>query len=89
MHSLESGKMDARESASMHPLWSEYVPLLAIGISVLNTWGRYFFPEKPAMDGEMIDLTADERPFYMNPYSGEMSLEFPKAERKCRGGILA
>jgi DNA repair protein RAD5 len=41
------------------------------------------------MDGELIDLTADEKPFYMNPYSGEMSLVFPKAERKCRGGILA
>ncbi|KAG5341638.1 hypothetical protein C0989_008396 [Termitomyces sp. Mn162] len=72
MHSLESGKIDARESSSMHPLWS-----------------RYVFPEKPAIDGNVIDLTADEKPFYMNPYSGEMSLEFPKSERKFRGGILA
>lgn len=72
MHSLESGKMDARESTSMHPLWSQY-----------------FFPQKLDIDGELIDLTTDEKPFYMNPYSGEMSLDFPKAERKCRGGILA
>ncbi|KAG6868573.1 hypothetical protein C0993_001020, partial [Termitomyces sp. T159_Od127] len=72
MHSLESGKMDARESSSMHPLWS-----------------RYVFPEKPTMDGDVIDLTADEKPFYMNPYSGEMSLEFPKSEKTFRGGILA
>ncbi|RDB29142.1 DNA repair protein RAD5 [Hypsizygus marmoreus] len=72
MHSLESGKMDAREATSMHPLWSQY-----------------FFPEKPVMDGNAIDLTADDKPFYMNPYSGEMSLDFPKAERKCKGGILA
>ena len=51
---------------------------------------RYVFPEEPVlMDGEPIDLTADEKPFYLNPYSGEMSLNFPKAERKCRGGILA
>ncbi|KAG6830349.1 hypothetical protein H0H92_001142 [Tricholoma furcatifolium] len=72
MHSLESGTMDARESSSMHPLWSQYI-----------------FPEKPVMDGGVIDLTADDKPFYMNPYSGEMSLEFPKSERKFRGGILA
>jgi DNA repair protein RAD5 len=37
----------------------------------------------------MIDLTADEHPFYFNPYSGELSLKFPKAERNCKGGILA
>lgn len=48
---------------------------------------RYTFPSE-AVDG-IVDLTADERPFYFNPYSGELSLEFPKAERKCKGGILA
>ncbi|TFK41996.1 DNA repair protein RAD5 [Crucibulum laeve] len=72
MHSLETGKMDARESSSMHPLWSQYV-----------------FPVEPVHNNGCIDLTAEENPFYFNPYSGEMSLEFPKAERKCRGGILA
>lgn len=41
------------------------------------------------LDGQMIDLTADDHPFYFNPYSGELSLKFPKAERSCRGGILA
>lgn len=41
------------------------------------------------MDGDVIDLTADEKPFYMNPYSGEMSLEFPRSEKTFRGGILA
>src|SRR5882762_10390389 len=30
-----------------------------------------------------------ERSFYFNPYSGELSLEFPKTERNCKGGILA
>ncbi|KAJ7110331.1 DNA repair protein RAD5 [Mycena crocata] len=70
MHSLELGKMDAREASSMHPLWSQYA-----------------FP--PPRDGGVIDLTADETPFYFNPYSGELSLEFPRAERKGRGGILA
>ncbi|KAJ7044998.1 DNA repair protein RAD5 [Mycena alexandri] len=70
MHSLELGKMDAREAASMHPLWSRYA---------------FSHPN----NGGVIDLTADEIPFYFNPYSGELSLDFPKAERTGRGGILA
>ncbi|KAJ7070484.1 DNA repair protein RAD5 [Mycena amicta] len=70
LSSIELGKMDAREAASMHPLWSQYL-----------------FP-LPPNDG-VIDLTADQIPFYFNPYSGELSLDFPKAERQGRGGILA
>ncbi|KAI0360987.1 hypothetical protein OH77DRAFT_1492142 [Trametes cingulata] len=50
-------------------------------------WKEYTFPFDP--NNDTIDLTADEQPFYFNEYSGELSLEFPKAERKCRGGILA
>ncbi|KAI0068064.1 hypothetical protein BV25DRAFT_1793364 [Artomyces pyxidatus] len=50
-------------------------------------WSEYRFPSEP-VEG-IIDLTDDERPFYFNPYSGELSLDFPKTERKCRGGILA
>ena len=48
---------------------------------------RYVFPCEP-VEG-IIDLTSEDRAFYFNPYSGELSLTFPKAERKCRGGILA
>ncbi|TFK56768.1 hypothetical protein OE88DRAFT_1650222, partial [Heliocybe sulcata] len=51
-------------------------------------WNEYAFPDEPN-DSGIIDLTADEQPFYFNPYSGELSLQFPTAERKCRGGILA
>ena len=36
-----------------------------------------------------IDLTEDDKSFYLNPYSGELSLRFPKITRVCRGGILA
>ena len=39
--------------------------------------------------GNTIDLTADDKLFYFNSCSGELSLDFPKAERNCRGGILA
>ncbi|TFK70420.1 hypothetical protein BDN72DRAFT_838861 [Pluteus cervinus] len=52
-------------------------------------WSQYAFPEKPDFTAEFIDLTEDEKFFYFNPYSGELSLKFPKAERNCRGGILA
>lgn len=55
--------------------------------NMTNKTYRYCFPPEPT-DGVM-DLTADDRPFYLNSYSGEMSLDFPKAERKCKGGILA
>ena len=48
---------------------------------------RFIFPYSPSED--IIDLTMNERSFYFNPYSGELSLEFPKAEIKCPGGILA
>ncbi|KAI0029488.1 SNF2 family N-terminal domain-containing protein [Vararia minispora EC-137] len=70
MHSLETGRMSAREATSMHPLWNQYQ-----------------FPNE-SVEG-IIDLTVEPRPFYFNPYSGELSLQFPRAERKCRGGILA
>ncbi|KAH7915692.1 SNF2 family N-terminal domain-containing protein, partial [Hygrophoropsis aurantiaca] len=50
-------------------------------------WSEYVFPCEPR-DG-IIDLTDEEKSFYFNPYSGELSLEFPKAERKFKGGILA
>ncbi|KIO28801.1 hypothetical protein M407DRAFT_229387 [Tulasnella calospora MUT 4182] len=50
-------------------------------------WEEYIFPPE-ASDG-VIDLCEDDVPFYFNPYSGELSLEFPRAERNCRGGILA
>ncbi|KZT30927.1 hypothetical protein NEOLEDRAFT_1153350 [Neolentinus lepideus HHB14362 ss-1] len=44
-------------------------------------WNEYAFPDEPTQGG-IIDLTADEKPFYFNPYSGELSLQFPTAERK-------
>ncbi|KAI1793150.1 SNF2 family N-terminal domain-containing protein [Ganoderma leucocontextum] len=50
-------------------------------------WKEYVFPLDP--NDEIMDLTADEQSFYFNEYSGELSLEFPKAERKSKSGILA
>ncbi|KAJ1301712.1 hypothetical protein OPQ81_008946 [Rhizoctonia solani] len=70
MYNLERGEISARESASLHPLWEEYV-----------------FPFEE--DDGIIDLCVDERSFYFNPYSGELSLNFVKTENHKKGGILA
>ncbi|OBZ81326.1 DNA repair protein RAD5, partial [Choanephora cucurbitarum] len=43
-------------------------------------WEEYSFP------GEFCD---EHRFFYLNPYSGDLSLEFPEANKQERGGILA
>ncbi|KAF9931703.1 DNA helicase rad5 [Mortierella antarctica] len=48
-------------------------------------WEAYEFQKE---DGR--ELRSDEpNRYYLNPYSSEMSLEFPTSEQLCRGGILA
>ncbi|CAO3682707.1 unnamed protein product [Rhizopus microsporus] len=42
-------------------------------------WEEYSFP----------DTTSEHQFFYFNPYTGELSLEFPEANTQERGGILA
>ncbi|PVG03217.1 hypothetical protein CPB86DRAFT_723782 [Serendipita vermifera] len=51
-------------------------------------WQEFVFPFEPTEDG-VIDLCADEHFFYFNPYSGELSLDFPRSTAECKGGILA
>ena len=42
-------------------------------------WEEYVFPS----------TDSEHKFFYFNPYSGELSLEFPEANSQERGGILA
>ncbi|KAI5811065.1 SNF2 family N-terminal domain-containing protein [Peziza echinospora] len=51
-------------------------------------WEEFLFPTK---DENGIDLepTEGQDKFYVNPYSGDLSLTFPRQEQNCRGGILA
>lgn len=84
---MENGDRDAREATAIHPLWQEYGDHLPAVSLVITPAHRFVFPSEPSAD--IIDLTTNERSFYFNPYSGELSLEFPKAEVKCPGGILA
>lgn len=51
-------------------------------------WEEYLWPGKDA-DEKDLPHVASQEAFYVNPYSGELSLDFPVQEQTCRGGILA
>ncbi|KAL2129190.1 hypothetical protein VTI74DRAFT_8091 [Chaetomium olivicolor] len=51
-------------------------------------WEEYTWPVKDHDDKELPEV-AGQPNFYVNPYSGELSLEFPRQEQHCLGGILA
>ncbi|KXX82653.1 DNA repair protein rad5 [Madurella mycetomatis] len=51
-------------------------------------WEEYAWPTKDHDDKQLPEI-ADQPTFYVNPYSGELSLEFPRQEQHCLGGILA
>ncbi|OJD28314.1 hypothetical protein ACJ73_00286 [Blastomyces percursus] len=51
-------------------------------------WEEYFWPIKD-MDDQPLPRVHNRDKFYVNPYSGELSLEFPVQEQNCLGGILA
>ncbi|KPI38979.1 DNA repair protein rad5 [Cyphellophora attinorum] len=51
-------------------------------------WEEYTWPVKDADDAP-VPLVEEQDKFYVNLYSGEISLEFPVQEQNCLGGILA
>jgi len=51
-------------------------------------WEEYTWPIKDADDQKLPEVV-DQNNFYVNPYSGELSLDFPLQEQNCLGGILA
>ena len=51
-------------------------------------WEEYKWPTKDFDDKEVPEVEGIES-FYINPYSGEMSLNFPEQKQQCLGGILA
>ncbi|KAJ4984858.1 DNA repair protein RAD5 [Stagonosporopsis vannaccii] len=57
-------------------------------VSMHPLWEEYRWPEKDA-DNQDLPAIEDQSMFYVNPYSGELSLEFPRQEQNCLGGILA
>lgn len=51
-------------------------------------WEQYQWPTKDADDKDLPTVDGIEY-FYVNPYSGELTLEFPAQQQNCLGGILA
>ncbi|OLL25146.1 DNA repair protein RAD5 [Neolecta irregularis DAH-3] len=56
-------------------------------VSMHPLWQEYHWPTRDQNDSEIVHK--GETKFYMNPYSGELSLEFPAVTQACKGGILA
>jgi DNA repair protein RAD5 len=57
-------------------------------VSMHPLWEEYCWPEKDVDDNALPRVRGQDK-FYVNPYSGELSLEFPVQEQNCLGGILA
>jgi len=51
-------------------------------------WEEYAWPTKD-VDDQILSEVAEQANFYVNPYSGELSLDFPVQEQNCLGGVLA
>lgn len=51
-------------------------------------WEEYSWPTKDMADQDVATVINQSR-FYVNPYSGELSLDFPAQEQHCLGGVLA
>ncbi|KAK4149130.1 DNA repair protein rad5 [Chaetomidium leptoderma] len=51
-------------------------------------WEEYAWPTKDH-DDKALPEVAEQPAFYVNPYSGDLSLQFPRQEQHCLGGILA
>ncbi|KAJ2902648.1 DNA repair protein rad5 [Zalerion maritima] len=57
-------------------------------VSMHPLWEEYAWPTKDVDDEEAPRVEGQEH-FYVNPYSGDVSLDYPVQEQNCRGGILA
>ncbi|KAI9829539.1 MAG: DNA helicase rad5 [Phylliscum demangeonii] len=57
-------------------------------MSMHPLWEEYAWPTQDVND-KPLDTVLGQDSFYVNPYSGGLSLEFPVQEQNCFGGILA
>ncbi|TVY55939.1 DNA repair protein rad5 [Lachnellula cervina] len=57
-------------------------------VSMHPLWEEYAWPARDMEDKDLPQVK-DQANFYVNPYSGELSLKFPVQEQHCLGGILA
>lgn len=63
-------------------------PALHEETSMHPLWEEYQWPTQDA-ENQTLPAIEDQTMFYVNPYSGELSLEFPRQEQNCLGGVLA
>ncbi|EPX72722.1 ubiquitin-protein ligase E3 [Schizosaccharomyces octosporus yFS286] len=70
----EKGDAESETSSNLHPLWSQFL-----------------FPTDPGLSPEDYNFTRDEQPhrFFVNLYTGDITLVFPSMTPYHRGGILA
>ena len=57
-------------------------------LSMHPLWEEYTWPTKDHDDKDLPQVPG-QTCFYVNPYSGDLSLEFPRQSQHCLGGILA
>jgi len=57
-------------------------------VSMHPLWEEYTWPTKDHDDKDLPPVP-NQPSFYVNPYSGDMSLNFPRQNQHCLGGILA
>ncbi|CAG8925511.1 unnamed protein product [Penicillium salamii] len=51
-------------------------------------WEEYTWPTKDVDEKDLPRIKNIDH-FYVNPYSGDLSIDFPAQEQRCQGGILA
>lgn len=102
MVDLEGGRLNQRES-SIHPLWEQYVfrdeaeddARVEGKLSARNKKGASNAQPLTIEDSSDEEYAQDSLhqddgdAFYYNPYDGDLSLDFPKANHRSKGGILA
>ncbi|KAK3313719.1 SNF2 family N-terminal domain-containing protein [Apodospora peruviana] len=57
-------------------------------VSMHPLWEEYAWPTRDYDDKDLPQVP-NQPVFYVNPYSGDLSLDFPRQEQHCLGGILA
>jgi DNA repair protein RAD5 len=91
MEPAETFSLDLRKYQKQALHWmigKEKNQALEKEVSMHPLWEEYRWPIKD-VDGVKLPEVEDQQMFYVNPYSGELSLEFPKQEQNCLGGVLA
>lgn len=74
LHWMMSKELDAKAVDKKH--------------SMHPLWEEYRWPTKDVEDKDLPSVEGQDS-FYVNPYSGELSLKFPIQDQHCLGGVLA